>query len=85
MGLFTTGSRASAGGRSEARAWPSEPGPVPARFEAIGDALASDPALRRAEPGAAVLAACEYVGLGSAATASRSRTPSTACARRRCW
>lgn len=63
MGFFTTGSRASARGRSEVRVEPSQPGPVPARFEATGDALASDPALGRAEPAVAVLDACEYVGM----------------------
>ena len=63
MGFFTTGSRASARGRSEVRAEPSQPGPVPARFEATGDALASDPARGGPTPGAAVLDACEYVGL----------------------
>lgn len=63
MGFFTTSSRASARGRSEVRAEPSQPGPVPARFEATGDALASDPALGDPGTGVAVLDACEYVGL----------------------
>ena len=63
MGFFTTSSRASARGRSEVRAEPSQPGPVPARFEATGDALASDPALGGPGTGVAVLDACEYVGL----------------------
>ncbi|MGH3348477.1 MAG: hypothetical protein ACRDO4_15965, partial [Nocardioides sp.] len=63
MGNFWT-PLGSARVRSGARAATSEPrAPGPARFEATGEALASDPAPASGEPGPAVLDACLYAGL----------------------
>ncbi|HET6692802.1 MAG TPA: hypothetical protein VFG97_00740, partial [Pedococcus sp.] len=64
MGNFWTGSLGSARVRSGARAATSERHEqVPARFEATGEALASDPDVVAGRPGPALLDACVYAGM----------------------
>ena len=64
MGNFWTRPLGSARMRSGARAATSEPlAPGSARFEATGEALASDPDTAHGDPGSAVLDACLDAGL----------------------
>lgn len=64
MGNFWTGSLGAARLRSGARAATSDRDePFPPRFEATGEALASDPGAAAGTPGSALLDACVYVGM----------------------